>query len=151
MVDVVDKATRSRMMSGIRGKNTRPETAIRKSLFARGYRYKLHDSALPGSPDMVFPKYHAVIFIHGCFWHGHNCAFFRMPSTNRKFWKEKIGGNRVRDARYRAKLLTEGWRVMTIWECAIRGRPALALERVCAKAGRWLSSSSRSATLRGGR
>ena len=122
MVDVVDKVTRSRMMSGIKGKNTKPELLVRKALHARGLRYRLHDDALAGKPDLVFPKYHAVVFIHGCYWHGHDCHLFRLPATNTEFWSGKIAGNRLRDEENVRLLTVGGWRVLTIWECALRGK-----------------------------
>lgn len=120
MTDIVDKATRSRMMSGIRSKNTRPEVLIRKALHAQGFRYRLHNKSLPGKPDLSFPRYKAVVFIHGCFWHGHNCHFFRVPQTRTSFWLDKINGNRQRDARQLVQLKQAGWRVLLVWECAIR-------------------------------
>ena len=93
MTDVVNKQTRSRMMSGIKSKNTKPELIIRKALFKKGFRFKLHDKSLPGKPDLVLPKYDAVIFIHGCFWHQHNCHLFKWPSTRPEFWETKIHRN----------------------------------------------------------
>lgn len=122
MTDIVDKATRSRMMSGIRGKNTKPEILLRKALHAKGFRYRLHVKELPGKPDIVLPKYHAVIFVHGCFWHGHGCKFFKVPQTNTAFWIEKINVNKLRDSRDSASLRFAGWRTMTVWECALRRR-----------------------------
>lgn len=120
MTDVVDKATRSRMMSGIRSKNTKPEMLIRKALHARGFRFRLHVKDLPGKPDLVFPKYKAVIFVHGCFWHGHDCRYFKIPKTRTAFWLDKIESNRQRDRRDIAALNALGWRVFLIWECSIR-------------------------------
>ncbi len=136
-------------MAGIRGKNTRIEVTIRHALFARGLRYRLHNSALPGKPDLTFPKHRVVLFIHGCFWHGHDCRLFRQPGTNADFWLAKIGENRERDARNSAKLFADGWRVMTIWECAIRGQDADALGRVVARTVRWIVSRSKKAEIRG--
>lgn len=120
MVDIVDGARRSRMMSGIQGKNTKPEISIRKALHARGFRYRLHVKHLPGKPDLVLPKYNAVIFVHGCFWHGHGCRFFKVPQTRSDFWLKKIWGNQSRDKRQEAALLGLGWRVIVVWECAVR-------------------------------
>ena len=120
MTDVVDAATRSRMMSGIKGKNTSPEVLIRKVLHARGFRFRIHVSELPGKPDLVFPKYGAVIFVHGCFWHGHDCRYFKVPQTRTHFWLEKIGKNKARDDQHLVALRLSGWRVLVIWECAIR-------------------------------
>jgi DNA mismatch endonuclease (patch repair protein) len=122
MADVVDRITRSRMMSGIRGKNTKPELAIRRGLFQRGLRYRLHVSGLPGKPDLVFPKYRAVIFVHGCFWHGHGCKLFKWPATNTDFWRNKIESNMERDKKSIELLQQSGWRVLVIWECITRNR-----------------------------
>lgn len=122
MPDVVDAPTRSRMMSGIRGRDTKPELLIRKGLHARGYRYRLHPRTLPGKPDLAFPSRKAAIFIHGCFWHGHDCPLFKWPSTRAEWWRAKIEGNRVRDRAVRAKLAGMGWRQLRVWECALKGR-----------------------------
>ncbi|MEX3931023.1 very short patch repair endonuclease [Paraburkholderia phymatum] len=121
MIDIVDAATRSRMMSGIRGRNTKPEVLIRSLLHRRGFRFRLDARDLPGRPDIVLPRYRAVIFVHGCFWHGHDCHLFKWPSTRPDFWREKIGRNRANDAKAQAALLDGGWRVATVWECALRG------------------------------
>ena len=121
MVDIVDAATRSRMMSGIRGRNTKPEILVRSLLHRRGLRFRLDVRDLPGRPDIVLPRYRAVIFVHGCFWHGHDCHLFKWPQTRPEFWRDKIGRNRATDARAQAALLEGGWRVATVWECALRG------------------------------
>jgi DNA mismatch endonuclease (patch repair protein) len=121
MVDIVDAATRSRMMSGIRGRNTKPEILIRSLLHRRGFRFRLDARDLAGRPDIVLPRYHAVIFVHGCFWHGHDCHLFKWPQTRAEFWRDKIGRNRANDAKAQAALLDAGWRVATVWECALRG------------------------------
>lgn len=121
MTDIVDQQTRSRMMSGIRGKNTKPELALRRALHARGFRFRLHSKNLFGRPDLVFPKHSAVIFVHGCFWHRHEgCRYATIPSTRQEFWQEKFEANVARDKLVRAKLLESGWRVATVWECALR-------------------------------
>ncbi|WP_028452547.1 very short patch repair endonuclease [Chitinilyticum aquatile] len=120
MADIVDKATRSRMMSGIRSKDTKPEMLIRKALHARGFRFRLHVKDLPGKPDLVLPKYKAVIFINGCFWHGHDCRYFRLPQTRTEFWRAKIEANRKRDQARLAELQQGGWRILVVWECATR-------------------------------
>jgi DNA mismatch endonuclease (patch repair protein) len=120
MPDVVSKEVRSRMMSGIRGKNTKPEMLIRKELHARGFRFRLHRKDLPGRPDIVLPRHNAVIQVQGCFWHGHACQLFKYPENNAAFWREKIHSNRERDARTNAALIALGWRVLTVWECATR-------------------------------
>lgn len=121
MTDIVDKQTRSRMMAGIRGKNTKPEMALRRALHARGFRYRLHARNVQGRPDLVFPRYRAVVFVHGCFWHRHEgCRYTTSPSTRPEFWLEKFEANVARDISVRAALLESGWRVATVWECALR-------------------------------
>lgn len=120
MADVVDKATRSRMMSGIRAKNTRPEIFLRKGLHALGFRFRLHAKDIPGKPDIVFPKYKALIEVQGCFWHGHGCKFSKIPATNTEFWLAKIASNQQRDKLIHSKQIESGWRTLEIWECAVR-------------------------------
>ena len=132
MVDIVDKETRSRMMSGIRGKNTKPEIIVRKALHAAGYRFRLHCKDLPGKPDIVLPKYRTVIFVHGCFWHGHMCKKFKWPKTRQKFWREKIEGNIERDKKAIAELEKLGWRVKVIWECDLSSFDAQTLKSLIA-------------------
>ena len=110
------------MMSGIRGRNTRPELVIRSGLHRMGFRYRLHGPKLPGKPDLVFPGLKAVILVQGCFWHGHDCHLFRWPSSRPEFWREKIAGNIARDARSREQLGRLGWRVAEVWECQLKGR-----------------------------
>lgn len=125
MVDVVDSATRSRMMSGIRGKDTKPELLIRKYLHARGLRFRLHVKDLPGKPDMVFPKYRTVVFVHGCFWHRHaGCKYATIPSNRADFWENKLSDNVVRDQYQLAALNELGWHVVVVWECELRERLA---------------------------
>ena len=108
------------MMSGIKGKNTKPEVSIRRALHARGFRYRIHVNNLPGKPDLVLPKYKAVVFVHGCFWHGHTCRYFKIPKTRADFWLEKIGKNQTRDNLQIASLIEQGWRVAVVWECAVK-------------------------------
>ncbi|MDH2591534.1 very short patch repair endonuclease [Acinetobacter nosocomialis] len=121
MVDIVDSATRSRMMSNIKGRNTKPELLIRSLLHAQGFRFRIHRQDLPGKPDIVLPKYKAIIFIHGCFWHGHqNCRLFKLPASRTEFWEAKISKNQQNDLKAKELLLNSGWRICTIWECAIR-------------------------------
>jgi DNA mismatch endonuclease (patch repair protein) len=148
MVDVVDRATRSRMMSGIRGRDTKPEMEIRSALHRQGFRFRLHVSSLPGRPDLVFPKYNAVIFVHGCFWHGHQCRYFRLPETRRTFWKNKIEMNRLRDARVRAETISINWRCLIIWECSLRGRSGAERRKVYSKTAKWLLSRRRGGTIK---
>ncbi len=139
MSDIVDSETRSRMMSGIRGRNTKPEILIRSLLHRRGFRFRLHVRDLPGKPDLVFPRYQAVIFIHGCFWHGHDCPLFKWPGTRPEFWRSKIGKNKSNDHRTRAALIASGWRVGVVWECAIRGA-GRDLDAVTQRLASWLHS-----------
>jgi DNA mismatch endonuclease (patch repair protein) len=116
--DIVDSATRSRMMSGIRGLNTRPELRVRRYLHARGIRYRLHKKGLPGRPDIVLGRYRTVVFVHGCFWHRHEgCRFATRPDTNADFWRVKFGQNVERDQRKERELRDLGWRVEIVWEC----------------------------------
>lgn len=116
-MDVVDRATRSKMMSGIRGKNTKPELIVRKHLHRKGLRFRLH-AGLPGKPDLVFPKYRTVVFVHGCFWHRHeSCRYATMPANNAAFWQEKFMANVQRDARVTRELEGAGWRVLVVWSC----------------------------------
>lgn len=122
MNDIVDAATRSRMMSGIRSTNTRPEQVIRKELHRRGFRFRLHSKNLPGTPDIVLPKYNAVIFVHGCLWHRHNCHLFRWPATRPEFWRKKIDRNVENDERALKELRNLGWRTATVWECSLKGK-----------------------------
>lgn len=138
MTDIVDPATRSRMMSGIRGKNTGPELFIRSALHRRGFRFRLHAKDLPGKPDLVLPKYRAMIYIHGCFWHRHTCSLFKLPATRTGFWLTKIDGNVRRDQRNIAQALQLGWRVLIVWECAIRKNSATGQAAVVDLVAEWL-------------
>lgn len=124
MADIVTPEVRSRMMRGIKGKNTKPEIQLRKQLFKAGFRYRLHRSDLPGKPDIVLPKWNAAIFVHGCFWHRHaGCSLTTTPSTRAEFWKQKFDANVERDSRNKENLIGAGWRVATVWECGIRTNP----------------------------
>jgi DNA mismatch endonuclease, patch repair protein len=143
MPDVLSPKQRSYCMSRIRGKDTKPEFLIRKGLFALGFRYKLHDRTLPGCPDLVLPKYKVVIFVHGCLWHGHECDLFKWPETNAAFWRTKILKNRRNDHGNVEALLKSGWRVMTVWECALRGKLRLEPSLLLNKIARWLSGTTR--------
>jgi DNA mismatch endonuclease, patch repair protein len=121
MTDVHDKKTRSFNMSKIKSKNTKPEMIVRKFLFSKGFRYKLHDNTLPGKPDLVFPKYKTVIFVNGCFWHGHeNCRYFVVPKTRTEWWLKKIQGNKQNDILNFKKLTDLGWKIITIFECELK-------------------------------
>lgn len=143
MADIVSKEVRSRMMSGIRSKNTRPELVIRRGLHALGFRFRLHDRTLPGNPDIVLPKFKAVIFVHGCFWHGHTCHLFKQPKSRREFWTPKIESNRRRDAQAFEKLANEGWRIAEIWECALKGRTRLAHPLLIQMLADWIRDDTR--------
>jgi DNA mismatch endonuclease (patch repair protein) len=119
-MDIVSKTVRSKMMSGIKGINTQPEKFLRSWLHRAGFRFRIHVKHLPGKPDIVLPRYHAVILVHGCFWHGHGCALFKWPSTRREFWQAKIRATCERDVRKIAELKKLGWRVAVLWECELR-------------------------------
>jgi DNA mismatch endonuclease (patch repair protein) len=149
MADVVTRDVRSRMMAGIRGAHTNPEMLLRRGLFAKGFRYRLHAKELPGRPDVVFPRYDAVLFAHGCFWHGHDCHLFKMPSTRPEFWKAKIARNREVDARNEAALREAGWRCGVVWECALKGRTRLPYPEVVSRCASWLRSRKDSLEIRG--
>ena len=141
MADIVDRKTRSRMMASIKGRNTRPEMALRKALHSLGFRYRLHDRKLPGHPDLVFPKYKAVVFVHGCFWHRHaGCRYATTPASNMEFWERKFYENIKRDSRNMEELLKSGWRVAVVWECALKDEDA---ETVAREVARWLSNGGR--------
>lgn len=121
MADVHDKATRSYNMSQIKSKDTKPEMLVRRYLHAQGFRYKLHDKSLPGKPDIVLPKYKTLIFVHGCFWHGHkNCKYFVTPKTRTAWWLQKIERNKELDNQHCAKNKENGWKVITIFECELK-------------------------------
>lgn len=147
MADVLTTDQRRHNMSRIRGKDTKPEMLIRRGLHAKGLRYRLHDRTLPGRPDLVFPKYHAVIFVHGCFWHAHCCNLAKLPKTHSDFWKTKLAVNASRDRRVVEAILALGWRVLIIWECALRGRTRLKLDNVLDTTTRFLSSDMQFAEL----
>ena len=136
-------------MSSISGKNTKPELLLRKALHRKGLRYRIHDKNLPGKPDLVFRKFNAVVFINGCFWHGHDCPLFRIPATNREFWQTKFKTNRARDAKNRDLLLEQNWRVLIVWECSIRGKGRLEFEELIANVTNWLNSDEKYLEIRG--
>lgn len=149
MTDVVDSETRSRMMSGIKGKDTKPEVIIRKKLHALGFRFRLHSKELPGKPDIVLKKYRAIILVNGCFWHGHDCHLYRLPKSNTEFWKKKIESNIKRDEQ-NMKLYKElGWRVLVIWECTLKGRTRRDHDKVMQTISKWLLSGGEYLELRG--
>lgn len=133
------------MMAGIRGKNTKPEMLIRRGLHRLGLRFLVHDKRLPGKPDMVFPKWQAAIFVNGCFWHGHDCRLFKLPSTRTEFWRDKICANKERDRTVIKRLEETGWRTLTIWECQIKGRSTEEIESVLVNCRNWLTDEPVSA------
>ena len=130
-MDRVTPDQRSKMMAAVRSKNTKPELVIRKALHGMGYRFRVHRKDLPGKPDLVFPSRGAVIFVNGCFWHGHSCPAGALPATRREFWENKIGKNRDRDTGNTVTLQASGWRVLTVWECELRAPDAVALVAAC--------------------
>jgi DNA mismatch endonuclease, patch repair protein len=140
LTDIVDSKTRSRMMAGIGGKDTKPELVLRRALHARGFRYRLHEKRLPGRPDMVLTKFRAVIFVHGCFWHRHEgCRYTTTPATRAEFWEKKFLNNVKRDMRNQAALIEMGWRVSVVWECALKNETKA---RVLASVANWLNTDT---------
>ena len=135
-------------MAAIKGSHTKPEMLVRKAMHSAGLRYRLHPRDLPGKPDLVFPRYRAVIFVNGCFWHQHDCHLFKWPATRHEFWRAKIGRNVENDAKAISALLKAGWRVATVWECAIKGRTRLDAEAIHRLAA-WVRSDEETKTIRG--
>jgi DNA mismatch endonuclease (patch repair protein) len=120
MADRITKAQRSHNMARVKNKNTAPELMVRKMLHRLGFRFRLHRSNLPGNPDIVLPRHHKVVFVHGCFWHGHDCPRGKRPSTRQDFWNHKLEGNQRRDKANQDKLKELGWKILVVWECQIR-------------------------------
>jgi DNA mismatch endonuclease (patch repair protein) len=142
MTDTVATATRSRMMSKIKGKNTKPEMIVRSALHEEGYRFRLHRKDLPGKPDIVLPKYRAAIFVNGCFWHGHHCPLFKWPKTREDFWRSKILANVRRDQINYQEIVNMGWRVCIVWECSIRSKSCEAKSAMMQRLFEWLNGES---------
>ena len=138
MADIVDARTRSRMMSKIKSSNTTPEKVIRTALHRRGFRFSLHRKDLPGTPDIVLPAYNTAIFVHGCFWHYHECKDSRLPTTNREFWIKKFMANRQRDQRNLEKLFELNWYVAIVWECSVRDTTMNFIDESIDDLGLWL-------------
>lgn len=137
-------------MAAIKGSHTKPELLIRRTLHAAGLRYRLHAKNLPGKPDLVFARYKAVVFVHGCFWHQHDCHLFTWPATRRDFWREKIGRNVANDERAVRTLRDAGWRVAIVWECALKGRTRLDFDEAMQQLADWIGSDEQTITIRGG-
>lgn len=136
-------------MAGIKGKDTLPEVSLRKALYSRGYRYRLYTKDIPGKPDLVLRKYHAVIFVNGCFWHGHDCSLFKWPKTRPEFWRTKIEGNRERDIRLLKECRAMGLRTLVVWECAMKGKGRLDFEELIIQVIEWLDSTQEEGDIRG--
>ena len=141
-MDTVDRQTRSKIMASVGQKDTGGELVLRRALHKIGLRYKLHDGSLPGSPDLVFPRFRAVIFVHGCYWHSHQCYRSTVPKTRYEFWIEKFQANRKRDKRNVNSLLKSEWRVLTDWECALLGKNALPIHEVTDHICAWLNGKN---------
>jgi len=139
MTDVHDPLTRSKNMAAIRSQNTQPELIVRRLLHANGFRFRLNVKKLQGTPDLVFPKYKAVVFVHGCFWHRHGCQMFVWPQTRAEYWEKKLNDNVRRDAEAKKKLLSD-WKVGVVWECAVVGRNALAPTVLASEITHWIQS-----------
>ncbi len=142
MTDVHTPAVRSRNMAAIKAKNTVPELKVRRILHAAGFRFRLHNKHLPGNPDIVLPKYRAVIFVHGCFWHLHSCPAFHWPSNRPEWWKQKLTANQERDSHNIELLAEAGWRVAVVWECSLKGKYRLSDSFIGHRLCEWLRSSS---------
>lgn len=139
MTDVVDPRTRSRIMASIRARHTKPELLVRRFLHARGFRYRLHVSGLPGTPDLVFPRWRAAVFVHGCFWHQHpGCSLAVLPEQNREKWTTKFRGTRERDIEATRELEADGWRIATVWECGLTKATTAVAASTLAELEGWL-------------
>lgn len=137
-MDSVDQITRSRIMASVKQRNTKPEMALRRSLHSMGLRYRLNDSSLPGSPDLVFPQFKAVIFVHGCYWHAHGCRFGTTPASRREFWLAKFEANRSRDRRNLERLNDLHWRTLVVWECRLKPYSAENTAQIAQQVKTWL-------------
>lgn len=147
MADKIAKALRSKIMSSVRAKNTRPELLIRSALFKLGFRFRIHSSRLPGCPDIVLPKHRAVILIHGCFWHGHTCKAGKLPSSNKEFWEDKIAKNQERDRKVISALKELGWKILTVWECSLKGRSKKPFDLLIDEIVDWIQNKDRDETI----
>jgi DNA mismatch endonuclease (patch repair protein) len=147
--DVHDPQTRSRNMAAVRARDTKPELMIRKALHASGLRYRLNVPDLPGKPDIVLPRHRAVVFVHGCFWHRHECDLFRWPKSQAEFWRDKLSANVARDMKAAEALEKAGWRQAVIWECALKGRKRLDFQDTMQRLIAWIRSDEQAITIRG--
>lgn len=138
MADIVPKARRSKMMAGLKGKDTKPEMIVRSGLHKMGFRFVLHDKRLPGKPDLVFPRYRAIILVNGCFWHMHGCRLFKWPGSSIEFWRAKLERNRDRDIENLRSYKLRGWKVLIVWECALKGRNRLSESLLLNECAGWL-------------
>jgi DNA mismatch endonuclease (patch repair protein) len=141
MTEVLTPAQHRLNMSRIRGRDTKPEMLIKRELHAIGLRYRLHVGELPGRPDLAFPRYRTAVFVHGCFWHAHGCLLSNLPETRREFWHKELMANATRDQQVVENLISQGWRVLVIWECALRGSGKADLSEVIAQASRFITQS----------
>ncbi len=141
-------AERSTMMARIKGKDTRPELIVRRILHASGFRYRLHVKGIPGRPDIVLRSRKTLVFVNGCFWHGHDCHGTRFPKSNRRFWSAKIKANMARDARNLAECRRLGWRVLIIWECVLRGKKRFSNESLAAEISVWIERDAKRASIK---
>ena len=139
-MDIVSTQKRSEMMSKIGAKNTKPEIIILKLLHSEGYRFRLHLKRLPGKPDIALQKHNTLIFVNGCFWHGHSCDIFRLPKSRTEFWRTKIDSNKERDKRNFESLRRLGWRILVIWECALKGKNRLSQDKIVKLLNHWFES-----------
>lgn len=149
MTDVHDPATRSRNMAAVKARDTKPELMIRRALHGAGLRYRLNVRDLPGKPDIVLPRYRAVVFVHGCFWHRHDCDLFRWPESRTEFWREKLDANAARDVKAADALEEAGWRQAVIWECALKGRKKRDFQDTMQRLIGWIRSDDQAITIGG--
>lgn len=149
MTDVHDPATRSRNMAAVRARDTKPELMIRRALHGAGLRYRLNVRDLPGKPDIVLPRYRSVVFVHGCFWHRHDCDLFRWPESRTEFWREKLDANAARDVKAADALEEAGWRQAVIWECALKGRKKRYFQDTMQRLIAWIRSDEQAITIGG--
>ncbi|MCW8332041.1 very short patch repair endonuclease [Photobacterium sp. SDRW27] len=147
MTDVHNSKTRSKNMRAIKSKDTKPEIQLRRALHKRGFRYRVAPKEMPGKPDLWLPRWNAAIFVHGCFWHVHECQLFRWPDTREEFWRKKLLSNRARDKAQLSELKKKNIRVLIVWECSLKGKNKLGPEMVAMLAETWLRSGSASAEL----